>query len=634
MRTRASDGTTFAGTLLGCLLVCAATRPALAHGPRDQEFQPPQGHDTVLYKPLPTELLVAELDSGIELATVTDVELADFDGDHDIDIAVAWFATDNDDMSACLRVLTILSNEDGRFGNPIEFDLYIPDYVWPAKSIFRNGTSEIGVGDFDGDGDPDLAVAAFFGDEIWFIENLGAGAYEAHLRFPFGFSSPGNFITPPEMAAADFDGDGRDELVYISDPILQIDGQIIHIWKTTGSIADIYRVDWEGVEGAVYTQWTRGLAVGDFNSDGQPDLCFSGSVNPPHEDDPILTFWYDLDVTTSRFAVHNEYPDTLCSDVVPVRPDPAAPWSVLLADIDGTRVEFWRGTGDPGEIDIALATAVTGYAGLSPNRGMTAVTADVDGDGDPDLITKQKLGSIDDANQIEITLSSQRGTTWELVAPMRLDSSGFCNFPYSEILRPRNLAVADLFGSTLPEIVVGFGPHDAPTRGDEPRGLRLPIVIWANSCIGDVNHDGTTSIPDLVALARALGWCTGSLSFDPDADLNKDGCVDQSDLGLLLADVGCLYSDCEPDECAGQLAGDANCDALVDVFDVDPFILAVGSGRRPWEERYGVLDCGFFCVNDMNRDGVVDLFDIDAFVLAVTEGQEGHGAPAPAPPVN
>lgn len=68
--------------------------------------------------------------------------------------------------------------------------------------------------------------------------------------------------------------------------------------------------------------------------------------------------------------------------------------------------------------------------------------------------------------------------------------------------------------------------------------------------------------------------------------------------------------------CWADRRGDANCDGLVDSFDVDAFVLAL-SDREAWEASHG---CDYFCVNDVNGDGSVDSFDVDAFVACLTSG--------------
>ena len=62
--------------------------------------------------------------------------------------------------------------------------------------------------------------------------------------------------------------------------------------------------------------------------------------------------------------------------------------------------------------------------------------------------------------------------------------------------------------------------------------------------------------------------------------------------------------------------GDANCDGAVNGFDIDGFVIAVGS-QAAWE---ALFSCDYFCANDTNGDGAVNGFDIDGFVTVVGGG--------------
>lgn len=75
------------------------------------------------------------------------------------------------------------------------------------------------------------------------------------------------------------------------------------------------------------------------------------------------------------------------------------------------------------------------------------------------------------------------------------------------------------------------------------------------------------------------------------------------------------------DPCASQSRADANCDGLVNNFDINCFVLAVAEGESTWGAACNAAGtCDFTCVLDINGDGIVNNFDIDPFVLCLTEG--------------
>jgi hypothetical protein len=90
------------------------------------------------------------------------------------------------------NVSVLLGNGDGTFG---------------AQALFAAGSYPISVavGDFNGDGRPDLAVANYFSFDVSVLLGNGDGTFGAQARFAAG-SYPGS------VAVGDFNGDGRPDL--------------------------------------------------------------------------------------------------------------------------------------------------------------------------------------------------------------------------------------------------------------------------------------------------------------------------------------------------------------------------------------------------------------------------------------
>jgi hypothetical protein len=59
-------------------------------------------------------------------------------------------------------------------------------------------------------------------------------------------------------------------------------------------------------------------------------------------------------------------------------------------------------------------------------------------------------------------------------------------------------------------------------------------ACYPESCsCPDINEDGEVNVLDLQRLAWSFGKCAGEADYNPDADLNGDGCVDCRDLTCL-----------------------------------------------------------------------------------------------------
>jgi hypothetical protein len=119
------------------------------------------------------------------------IAIADFDGDGKLDIVTANFATNN------ISVLT--GNGDGTFQAA-------------TNILVGSNPFSVVVGDFNGDGKPDLAVANFFngagGNTVSILLGTGAAgaaAFQTPVPYPAG-------ISPEAIAVGDVNGDGKPDL--------------------------------------------------------------------------------------------------------------------------------------------------------------------------------------------------------------------------------------------------------------------------------------------------------------------------------------------------------------------------------------------------------------------------------------
>ncbi len=97
------------------------------------------------------------------------------------------------------------------------------------------------------------------------------------------------------------------------------------------------------------------------------------------------------------------------------------------------------------------------------------------------------------------------------------------------------------------------------------------------------------------------------------------GSIGQHDAGSSAGGVYSVdggYWTCAAGVACPGSRGDANCDGIVDFFDIDPFLTALFA-----PSDYVDLHCnGLFCSVDTDCNGAVDFFDIDAFLSCLFGG--------------
>lgn len=140
-------------------------------------------------------------------------------------------------------VLVLLNLGDGSFDYP----------NMEAYNIFDEPLAAA-TGDFDNDGDRDLAVVNFDTGEVSVLTNSGDGTFPSSVRYPVA-------AEPISIASADLDGDGDDDLVIGSD--------------CTANVSVLISDGDSGFAPVVYyevTANTRSLVTTDVDLDGDQDI--------------------------------------------------------------------------------------------------------------------------------------------------------------------------------------------------------------------------------------------------------------------------------------------------------------------------------------------------------------------------
>jgi tetratricopeptide (TPR) repeat protein len=370
------------------------------------------------------------------------------------------------------------------------------------------------VGDYDGDGVNDLAVA--LDDKVLLFRNLGMSKFQ-DVTAEAGIA-PRN--RPTGITFIDYDHDGDLDLLITGSPLKAGDPANI-LWRNNGNKS--------------FTEWTEPTGLGgsgvsnaamltDFNNDRAVDIAMTGDsaapllyVNPREGKYPtqplydeklpptvgiaVLDFnkdgWMDIAVTHSgapgvTLWRNVEGPDHIGRRFervdLPVA-DAVRGWGVMPVDIDndgwidlaaivetkaGAQVRVFRNRGD-GSFEDVSRTLGLDKAALTAPRGLIA--ADVEGKGAPDLIVTQ-------LNAPPVLLRNEGGNKNHSV---RLDLTGLADNKTAlgskvEIFTNGHWQKWEIAGASgyatqgPPQILVGLG--DSP-------GIDLLRILWPTGVLQD-----------------------------------------------------------------------------------------------------------------------------------------------------
>jgi len=433
------------------------------------------------------------------------VAVADVDGNGTLDVVTAGFDLDE---------IAWHSNDGSTPPNWTKNVIVVdPDGAGGVEG-FADGPRSVDVADLDGDLDLDIAVASENDDQIAWLENDGgASSFTPHtlVEDPDG-AGPGQGVVdgPKKVVAIDMDGNDSIDLAFVSfnddhfgwfdnsglmppsftlrtltrDP----DGPITWGWApapgVTCPVAPSQFVAFPtGGEGSGAMDGPRDIAVGDLDGDGDPDLITASSID-------------------ARISWHE---NRSCGAIFPFQPPVAAGTtdgaaSTAAADLDGD-----------GDVDVVTAASIGGTVTWHENDGglfpaftqrpvgtglagaQSVHVADVDGDGHPDVLVAA-------ANAGLIAWYENSGTTPPTFAQ---------RIVASQTPSPRGIFGADVDGDGDTDILTATSADNAITLWDnlggsppmfEPRSLtRAGQAPWSVKA-ADVNGDG-----DLDVVYAALG---------------------------------------------------------------------------------------------------------------------------------
>lgn len=214
------------------------------------------------------------------------------------------------------------------------------------------GPGAVALGDLDGDGLLDIAVANTMGDDVSVLSNLGDGTFSPPV-------SHGPVPRPHSITVADLDLDGRLDLVatlvYSTSTAFGTG-----IFLSTGGGTFDNPITHPGFGGS-------GMAVGDVNGDGRPDL----TTDHIHDVDVRLNLGDGTFGDTVKYAV------------------PTYAYSLAMADLNGDCRPDIAAVGEDEAVavlpNLSNGTFGPSEAHLVEKGPLSVAAGDLDGDGKADL---------------------------------------------------------------------------------------------------------------------------------------------------------------------------------------------------------------------------------------------------------
>jgi hypothetical protein len=318
------------------------------------------------------------------------------------------------------------------------------DYAAGADPYF------VAVGDFNGDGRPDLAIPDSLGGEVTVLRGAGEGTFPSAATYPVG-------TNPTSVAIGDFNGDGFADLAVTNFGSADVS---VLLGNGTGSF------------GAEVTYAVPGapqfVAIGDFNGDGKADLAVANEAGTN-----VSILLGNGDGTfqpQESYAVGTTPYGIVVGDF---NRDGIADLAVVNSQSNNISILLGTGSG-------TFESQVTYAVGHNPQ---SIALGDFNGDGISDLVIANGNDS-----SVSVLLGVGNGT----FATEVTYAAG--NVPASVAVGDFNgdgvadLAVSNNFGNTV-SVLLGtaegvFQTQTAYPTGTSPRGL----------AVGDFEGDGRTSL--------------------------------------------------------------------------------------------------------------------------------------------
>lgn len=480
--------------------------------------------------------------------------------------------------------------------------------------------NDVALGDLNGDGVLDAVIPEAGFDMIDVLLGDGEGSFGPAMSHPGG-------TTPFQVALGDMNGDGLLDVVATS----REDGEVSVLQGNgDGTLAERQSYAIGGAIGY--------LTLGDLDADGDLDVVVNndsmgfdvlknagdGTLSVPQRflgDDFLFSLVLgdldgdgDLDLTTSGGRRILVFLNNGQGEFAPFRaiPAPVAITNVGVADMDGDGDLDLVGFDSPGFLDddgvavflnrgdATFDAAFTQIHGL----GFQLALTDMDGDGDPDVVTT----GID---VVHVVLNLGDGT----VASAGRYAGNFPSRPF--VGETTGLAIGDTDADGDTDVVTvrnrgGMGSV-LFNRGDGTLAspMRVPFetreIAASDLIVVDLDNDGSK---DIVVAAPDSGW-PRAYFFEP-----SGAYVPGPEFGGFGDRSSLAYADFNGDGLIDIVAGEENVAVTV----------LLNGGDRTFDVRDEVrVDGKLVAAGDMNGDGLVDAVAGDGRFLSVLLGDGAGG---------
>ena len=464
---------------------------------------------TIQHAMIPVRLVASEMVSGAGEAASREPPFTTTGGACMIDVTGSGHADLVLMQSGAEGIRILRSHGDGQFG---EFDAAAAGLKASGRAV------ACAVGDFDGDGMPDMAVA--LDDAVLLFRNLGHGQFK-DVTAESGLV-PRN--RPTGITFVDYDHDGDLDLLLTGMPLKPGHAPNV-LWRNNGNGTFTEQTEPTGMGGIANT---AAAILTDFNNDRAVDLAMTGEgaspliyVNPREGKYPTQPLYEGA-----------KLPATVGIAVLDYNKDGWMDIAVTHSGAPG--ITLWRNVEGPDHVsrrfervELPLKDAVRGW-GLTP--------IDIDNDGWIDLaaIVETKTGP-----RVRVFRNRGDGSFEDVSSRLGLDRIALHS--------PRGLMAADLSGSGAPDLMVTqenappvllrnvgadknhFVRLDLTGLADNKTALGVKVEVFANGLWqkwelpGASGYQTQTAPQILVGLGDAKGidllrilWPTGVLQDEID----------------------------------------------------------------------------------------------------------------------